>query len=155
MILRRKLIIPMMIMAVFTLPVLASAHCQIPCGIYDDQTRFDLLKEHITTIEKSMKLIAELSAEAGLNYNQIVRWVNNKEEHAGKFMTIVTDYFMTQRIKPIDPADAEAHGVYLKKVELLHQMLVFAMKCKQTTDKAHVEKLIALVDEFENIYMSK
>lgn len=133
-------------------PVLAGAHCQIPCGIYDDQARFTLLNEHITTIEKSMKTITDLSAEGEKNYNQIVRWVANKEEHAQKFMDIVTDYFMAQRIKPADPSDAAAQADYLKKVELLHNMLVYAMKCKQTTDSANTEKLKTLVSDFEKLY---
>ncbi len=62
------------------------AHCQIPCGIYGDDGRFAQLKEDARTIEKSMKLIGELSAEENVNYNQIVRWVNNKEEHASKII---------------------------------------------------------------------
>ncbi len=137
------------------LPVIASAHCQIPCGIYDDEARFKLLNEHITTIEKSMKLIAELSAEGEKNYNQIVRWVTNKEDHAQQFMDIVTAYFMAQRIKPVDPSDTEAHAEYTKKVERLHQMLVYAMKCKQTIDKANTEKLKKLVSDFKELYMPK
>ena len=40
---------------------LAYSHCQIPCGIYGDYTRIDLLREHIATIEKSMNQINELS----------------------------------------------------------------------------------------------
>ena len=40
---------------------------------------------------------------------------------------------MTQRIK----LDAKN---YDKKLGLLHQMLVYAMKCKQSTDLAHTEK---------------
>ena len=59
----------------------AWAHCQIPCGIYDDPVRFSQLEEHVTTIEKSMKQIVELSGESSPNYNQLVRWVNNKETH--------------------------------------------------------------------------
>ena len=43
-------------------PASVQAHCQIPCGIYGDEMRFQMLEEHITTIEKSMKLIGELSA---------------------------------------------------------------------------------------------
>ena len=39
----------------------ALAHCQIPCGIYDDPARFSLMAEHITTIEKAMKTIVDLS----------------------------------------------------------------------------------------------
>jgi nickel superoxide dismutase len=137
------------------IPALVSAHCQIPCGIYDDETRFTLLNEHITTIEKSMKLITELSAEGEKNYNQIVRWVTNKEDHARQFMDIVTNYFMAQRIKPADPADKAAHAAYTKKVELLHQMLVYAMKCKQTTDKTHTDKLKTLVADFEKLYLGE
>jgi len=43
---------------------LAYSHCQIPCGIYDDEARFTEIAEHITTIEKSMKEIESLSAQA-------------------------------------------------------------------------------------------
>jgi len=61
---------------------MAYSHCQIPCGIYGDQTRFDLIAENITTIEKSMKQIIELSKNNITDINQIVRWVQNKEKHA-------------------------------------------------------------------------
>ena len=75
------------------------AHCQIPCGIYGDQMRIMMIKEHITTVEKSMKMINELSDVEKINYNQLVRWVNNKEHHAQEIQDIVTAYFLTQRIK--------------------------------------------------------
>ena len=39
------------------------AHCEIPCGIYEDSLRASLISEHITTIEKSMKMINKLSEE--------------------------------------------------------------------------------------------
>lgn len=130
----------------------ANAHCEIPCGIYHDELRFDLMEEHIQTIEKSMAQIEELSAAGDKNYNQLVRWITNKEDHADKLMEIVTQYFMTQRIKPVAADDAH-HDDYLKKVEALHQMLVEAMKCKQTTDHAHVENLRTLLTSFEEMYM--
>jgi nickel superoxide dismutase len=76
------------------------SHCQIPCGIYGDQARFDMLAEHITTIEKSMQQITELSQKDKRNFNQIVRWIQNKEKHADELSHIVTYYFMAQRIKP-------------------------------------------------------
>ena len=44
------------------------AHCQIPCGIYGDIMRIDMLREHITTIEKSMTQINELSKDSGGKY---------------------------------------------------------------------------------------
>lgn len=134
------------------MPAISSAHCQIPCGIYDDQMRIDMLNEHITTIEKAMSQITELSAAADKNFNQIVRWVTNKEEHAQEFQDIVTFYFLAQRIKPVDPADKDAYQKYLKKLELLHHLHVYAMKCKQTTDPTNAEKLKSLVKEFADLY---
>jgi nickel superoxide dismutase len=131
------------------------AHCQIPCGIYGDKTRFDMLRENITTIEKSMKQVNKLSGEAGKNMNQLVRWINNKEHQADEFTEIVTYYFLTQRIKIKDRTDADAYADYQRKVTMLHQMMVFSMKCKQTTDLTNVEKLKSQVDQFEEVYFSK
>ena len=121
------------------------AHCQIPCGIYDDQMRINMILENITTIEKSMNQIKELEKDESHNANQLIRWVMNKDQHAEKLQEIVTQYFMTQRIK-LDAKD------YDKKLGLLHQMLVYAMKCKQTTDLSNVEKLRQLVKDFQAIY---
>jgi nickel superoxide dismutase len=39
------------------------AHCQIPCGIYDDHARVQAMLEDAITVEKSTKLIAELSGK--------------------------------------------------------------------------------------------
>jgi len=126
----------------------ASAHCEIPCGIYDDQLRTKLIAEHATTIEKSMKQIMGLSKAEPTNYNQLVRWVSNKEKHATKIQHIVSQYFMTQRIKPDQKK-------YAEKLMVLHKMLIAAMKCKQTTDLAHVKELRAHLKEFETLYFGK
>ena len=45
------------------------ARCEIPCGIYDDQLRTQLIAEHATTIEKSMKQIMELNSSNPTNFN--------------------------------------------------------------------------------------
>ena len=37
------------------------AHCQVPCGIYDDALRIVQIKEDVTTIWKAMKQINDLS----------------------------------------------------------------------------------------------
>jgi nickel superoxide dismutase len=130
------------------------SHCQIPCGIYGDDLRFSLLAEHITTIEKAMNQIEELSAKSDKNYNQIVRWVTNKDEHASKFTEIVTYYFMAQRVKPVESSDKEAYKKYSEQVVMLHKMIVNAMKCKQTTDKQYVHELEHLVEDFHKSYTS-
>ena len=127
------------------------SHCQIPCGIYDDDARLKEIAEHITTIEKGMKQIEELSQSDPMNMNQIVRWVNNKDDHADELNEIVTYYFMAQRISPAAAESAE-YKDYIRKLTLLHEMLVTGMKCKQTTDLAHVEKLKGLLKEFSAAY---
>jgi len=130
----------------------ASAHCQVPCGIYGDQLQIDQIRQHITTISKSMAQISELSGKSPVNYNQLVRWVNNKEEHAQLIQDAVSAYWLTQRIKPADPKDKKAHAKYLNQCALLHQMLFYAMKCKQTTDAGNAEKLSATLDAFSATY---
>jgi nickel superoxide dismutase len=128
------------------------AHCQVPCGIHTDELRFGMFEEHITTIEKSMTEIKRLSQEGEKNYNQIVRWVTNKDYHADEFSAIVTYYFMAQRVKPVGPENAAEYGAYVRKLTLLHEMMVYAMKAKQDTDVAVVEKLRSLVTQFREAY---
>ena len=122
-----------------------AAHCEIPCGIYDDQMRIEMIAEDITTIEKAMNQITELSGQKAINYNQLVRWITNKDYHANKIQEVVYQYFMTQRIK----TDTDK---YEEKLVLLHKMLVAAMKCKQTTDLSHVETLRSLLKSLETLY---
>ena len=122
-----------------------TAHCEIPCGIYDDNLRVQLMAEHIETIEKSIKKIVELGNAKPVNYNQIVRWITNKEVHADKIQHIVAQYFMTQRIKPNT-------SKYADKLVVLHKMLLYVMKCKQTIDLENVKTLRSLLKEFELLY---
>jgi nickel superoxide dismutase len=130
------------------LPINSFSHCQMPCGIYDDEMRIGMINEHIATIEKAMNQIKELEKEGDKNYNQLVRWIVTKENHASELQEIVSQYFMTQRIKP-DAKD------YSKKLGLLHEMLIYSMKCKQTTDLTYVSKLRDLVKEFQGLYFEK
>ena len=142
----------MFVGASVVLASLAWSHCQVPCGIYGDKARFEAIAEHIATIEKSMKQIDELSGQAKPNMNQIVRWVNNKEEHADEIAHIVTYYFMAQRVKLPAKDDATANKEYVKKLTLLHQMLVYSMKAKQSTDLSNVEYLQANLGAFHEAY---
>ncbi|MCJ7525598.1 MAG: superoxide dismutase, Ni [Candidatus Aminicenantes bacterium] len=134
---------------------LLKAHCQVPCGIYDDEARFKLLAEHVTTMEKAMKEIAALSVQAPVNYNQIMRWVLNKEKHAEEFSEILSYYFLAQRIKPVAPEDKESYAKYQMQLEWVHQLLVYAMKAKQGIDLVHISKLNELLVRFQQLYFGK
>lgn len=131
------------VLASAALVAAASAHCQIPCGIYDDQARIHMMEEHVTTIEKSMTML-----EAGQNANQTARWVLNKEKHADELTEIATYYFLAQRIKP-------GMDNYEENLKTLHEIIIYSMKAKQTTDLKHVEKLNELIHHLEHTYMGE
>lgn len=141
-------VLSLVLPGILLLVSLAAAHCEIPCGIYDDEMRIEMLREHITTIEKSMNQVILLEKDANRQANQLTRWVMNKEQHADELQEIVSQYFMTQRLKP-DAKD------YASKLQLLHEMLLAGMKSKQTTDLGQVKRLRELVDLFEKAYFVK
>ena len=106
----------------------AWAHCQIPCGIYDDHARVKAILEDAATIEKSVKLISELSGKSDAqSRNQLVRWVMNKEKHAQNIISSISDYFLTQRVKP-------SQQDYAERLRNHHAVIVAAMKAKQSAD---------------------
>jgi len=122
----------------------AGAHCEIPCGIYGDEMRFDLLAEHITTIEKSMNEIRRLAAKGdktAQEHNQLARWIVNKEQHASKLQEVVSQYFLHQRIKPAPAAEKKARQKYIRQLTAAHALLIGAMRAKQTVDAGVIADL--------------
>ena len=134
---------------------LVQSHCEVPCGIYGDPMRLEMMAEHIQTIEKSMQQMDLLAKEQSPDYNQIVRWTMNKEHHADELSNVVTQYFMKQRIKPVDKGQGEPYDDYVRKLRLLHKMMVASMKCKQTTDLKNVAVLKELLNGFAEAYTGK
>ena len=126
-----------------------NAHCQVPCGIFSDELKFSELEEHVVTIEKSARLISELSAKEDLtanDYQQLVRWTTNKETHAQKIIDETANYFLAQRIK----TDADD---YAEKIEKLHHVIVHAMKTKQSAGEDATIKLIESIAAFKDLYL--
>ena len=72
----------------------------------------------------------------------------SKEKHADELSEIVTYYFMTQRIKP-------GMDHYEDNLKALHEILIYSMKAKQTTDVANVAKLNELIHTFAHTYMGE
>ena len=127
------------------------AHCQVPCGIYNDAARIVQIQEDFSTIQKAMNKIKELSEQQdATSMNQMTRWILTKEEHASKIQKVVSDYFLTQRIKV--KTEGPEYDLYVKQTISLHQILVSAMKCKQTVDKQNVILGINLIDQFVERY---
>lgn len=143
-------ILTLLLASLFTAASLG-AHCQVPCGIYGDELKFGELEQHIETIEKSGKMIRELSAKdtlSALDHQQLVRWTNNKETHAQYIIDEVANYFLAQRIKP----DADQ---YADKLEALHHIIVYSMKSKQSPDSEPVETLAKKLATFKDLYLDQ
>ncbi|MFH1842502.1 MAG: superoxide dismutase [Ni] [bacterium] len=137
-------------------PATGFAHCQVPYGIYDDAARLEQMAEDATTIEKAIGQIKELAGNIDAqSANQMVRWVTTKETHASNIITIVTEYFLTQKVKPVAPG-ADGYEVYLQKLADHHAVMAAAMKCKQNADLQYVralrEALAGLGAHYENVH---
>jgi len=116
-------------------PRFAAAHCQVPCGIYDDYARVMGMMEDVTTIQRAVKMLGELNDKTDVqSKQQFVRWVNTKEMHAQKIISTISDYFLTQRVK----AKQED---YVQRLKDHHAVIVGAMKAKQN---ASMDPVMAL-----------
>jgi len=130
----------------FILPQQVYAHCQIPCGIFDDHARVQLMLEDTVTIGKSARLVTELSGKDDpQSKNQLIRWVMTKESHAQNIMTTISDYFLAQRVKP-------AQKDYAERLLKHHSVTIAAMKAKQNTDAKTVENLRKSIEALAPYY---
>lgn len=130
-------------------------HCQVPCGIYGDQMRFEGMLEDTKTIAKAIAQINEFSdgiaGGGGLTakaINQNVRWVTTKEDHATNIQNVMAQYFFAQRIK-------SDNKEYTGQLATAHRIIVAAMKCKQDADPATAEALKKAILEFYEAYEGK
>ncbi len=132
------------------------AHCEVPCGIYADQMRFEMMLEDQATIAKAMEKIRSYEStdkRSAQELNQHVRWVAAKEDHANKIQHVIAQYFMTQRLKP--GADDAAQAAYIDQLTKAHAVMVLAMKCKQTVDPANAAALRQAILDFHKAYEKK
>ena len=133
----------------------ADAHCQVPCGIYDDGARIQRMLEDYTTIKKAMGQISQLAGKHdALSVNQAARWVNTKEAHASNVITTVSEYFLTQKVKEVAPG-ADGYKAYLEKLAAHHKVLRAAMKTKQTLDPANADGLASAIGAMAQHYATK
>lgn len=127
----------------------AVAHCQVPCGIYGDERRFEEMLEDTETIAKAITQIGELAGTHNPNdHNQLVRWVMAKDDHASNIQELIGQYFLAQRIKS-DSAN------YVEQLKAAHSVIVAAMKCKQAADPATATALKAAILDLYRAYEGK
>lgn len=130
-----------------------AAHCEVPCGIYADQRRFEEMLEDQATIAKAVTSMEEIvdrinDGPSLGDVNQVGRWTSTKESHATNTQHIIAQYFMTQRIKP-------SSDNYEKKLKAAHAVMVSAMKCKQTASESSAAALKKSILDFYRAYEGK
>ena len=130
----------------FLLPLPTHAHCQIPCGIYDDHARVQSMLEDAATVEKSDKEIAALAGKSDVqSQNQRVRWITNKEKYSQKIIDTICDYFLTQRVKP-NQKD------YVERLKKHHAVIIAAVKAKQNANVKYAESLKKSIETLSQYY---
>lgn len=116
-------------------------HCQLPCGIYDNDLIFNYVNQYIETMQKACDEIETLKTESAQDRAQFVRWVVLKDDESNKVADLVTSYFLQQVIKP-EKEDTN------KKVMAVYGLLQQLAKIKQTANVDPVNKFLEMWREF-------
>ena len=120
----------------------ASAHCDIPCGIYDPTPA----QIAALTVVRMMDLMLELNSAADKEkvdfQNSMSRYIAVKEEHAEKakheIRVIWGDYFKKEKHPNVD--------------ELVHKIMQLGSKCRQTADRDNGLAFVSAINEFAQIF---
>jgi nickel superoxide dismutase len=123
----------------------ASAHCDIPCGIYDPSGA----QIAALTVVRMVDLMAELEAKGGSMdksfANSMSRYIAVKEEHAEKakheIRVIWGDYIKPQHIEK-----------YPQLHEVVHKIMQLGSKSRQTVDRDTAVQLVDAVNQFAQIF---
>ncbi len=81
--------------------------------------------------------------------------MNTKEEHCSKIITLVGEYCLCQRVKPIgDPKCPFASMEdYIGALQAHHAVMLAATKCKQTVDVGNAASLDDVVNHMGKMYI--
>ena len=120
----------------------ASAHCDIPCKIYDPAVSLIAA----TTIVRLIDLLQEIDTPLTLSgVAAISRIVASKEEHAlivkKEVTTIWGDFFKAPQFEKFPETD-----------RLVHEIMQIASACKQEHDRSDALNLVERLNDFAKIF---
>jgi nickel superoxide dismutase len=123
----------------------ASAHCDVPCGIYDPI----VAELSALTVVRMLDLMAAKEAEGGEKnpayYNSMARYIAVKEEHAEKakaeIRVIWGDFFKAPQFEMFP----DAHS-------LVHKIMMLGSKARQTTDRDNALQFVEAVNQFAEMF---
>ncbi len=122
----------------------ASAHCDIPCGIYDPI----VAQIAALTVVRMVDLIKDLETKGvkdAASHNSMGRYIAVKEEHAEKVkheIRVIWGDF-------IKPQHVEKHP---ETTEVVQKVLQLGSKARQTADREVAVQLVEAVNEFAQIF---
>lgn len=123
----------------------ASAHCDIPCGIYDPRSA-QMATLTVVRMMDLMKALNEKSGTMDLAYvNTMSRYISSKEEHAEmvkREIRVIWGDFMKKEHFDKYP---ELHG-------LVHEIMQLGSQARQGVDIAIAETLLKKVNRFAEIF---
>jgi nickel superoxide dismutase len=122
-----------------------SAHCDIPCGIYDPI----VAQIAAVTVVRMMDLMADLESKTtdkSKDYmNGMSRYIEVKEEHAEKakheIRVIWGDYIKAPHLEKYP----ELHGI-------THKIMQLGSKSRQSTDRQAALDLVEEINKFAEIF---
>ena len=122
----------------------ASAHCDVPCGIYDPI----IPQIAALTVVRMIDLMNELEAKGTKDlayFNSMTRYVVVKEEHAEKVKQEVRviwgDYIKPAHLEKYP----DLHG-------LVHKIMQLGSKCRQTADRESAVQLVDALNQFAQVF---
>lgn len=120
----------------------ASAHCDIPCGIYDPGPAQIAALTVVRMIDLMDDLAKSPDKEKVDYHNSMSRYILIKEEHAEKakheIRVIWGDYFKKDKHPNVD--------------ELVHKIMQLGSKCRQTSDRDAGLAFVAAINEFAKTF---
>lgn len=137
----KKWIASFYLLGAFSLSSL-NGHCQMPCGIYHDAMVYDQIDQFVETMVKGMTVIRDNKFSTPQERNELVRWVNSKEEACDEAANILCFYFLQQKIKPGEESSAE-------QLASAHRLLFYLVTIKQTADLKAVSNFDSEWEKFK------
>ena len=99
---------------------------------------------------QASELHAAATSSDLLAMNQMIRWINVKEEHADKIIKLVSEYCLCQRVKKeVFKSDED----YVFALKAHHATMQAAMKTKQSVDPATVDSLDHAIGDMCKMYL--
>ena len=122
-----------------------SAHCDIPCGIYDPI----IAQIAALTVVRMIDLMTDLDNKGGEKnkdyINSMSRYVAIKEEHAEKakheIRVIFGDYIKAPHVEK-----------YPELPTLVHKIMMAGSKVRQSTDRAAAVEFVEMINKFAQIF---